>query len=197
MYYALTILFFGLCFALKGGSGPYIFGWWKRVREKNKFTERLLDGKVVSTILAFLFAVVVYSTKTGVSSKYGVPTYSVDIWPPVLFSLGWLASVTPSLGEEHGAIGRIGKAWGPYIDKGFGRSYGVKKGLQRGVWMGACMAVATGFVPYLCASFLYVPTVFLGQELYYRVTGKDSWVLSEPLVGALIFGVPTALMVLA
>ena len=173
--------FFALLYALKGGSGKDIFPWWSKLRATNRITERLLDGKVISTSLLFVVSLFV----------------TLDILTSLVFSAAWLAAVAPSMGEEHGAIGRYKKAWGDYLDypDSFGRMYGVKKGLQRGVWMGACMVLATGYIPYICFSLLFVPCVFIGQELYFRLYKTDSWVLSEPLIGAIVFGIPTALMV--
>lgn len=191
----ICITFFAISYALKGGSGN-LFPWWDNLRHKNKITERIMDGKVISTLLVFAFALL--ATSVLVSDRgglYGVPEYSVILIPALLFALGWLVSVAPSMGEEHGAIGRIGKAWGPYIDKGFGRDYGIKKGIQRGVFIGACMALATGYIPFICFSLLFVPAVFIGQQLSWWILKRDGWVLSEPIIGALVYGIPTALWI--
>ena len=48
----------------------------------------------------------------------------------------------------------------------------------------------------LYASLLFVPSVFIGQEITYRLTGRDGWALSEPLIGALVFGLGVALWIL-
>lgn len=184
---------FGILYALKGGSGN-ILTWWDRVRATNKFTERLMDGKIISTIGAFLFALLFNVTTVSVDGgAYGVPEYAVHFWPALVFAGAWLLSVAPSMGEEHGAVGRIGNAWGEYVeyDEDFGRSYGIKKAIQRGVWMGAIMAFATGYIWYIPASLLFVPAVFAGQQLGYMIFKRDGWVLSEPLIGAFVFGLPT------
>jgi len=194
--FTIITALFGLFYALKGGSGPSIFPWWERIRGKNKITERLLDGKVISTALVFVFAL--FATAETISANgglYGVPEYAFQFLPATLFAAAWLLAVAPSMGEEHGAIGRIGKAWGAYIkaEKSFGREYGIKKGLQRGVWMGAFMALATGYAGFIVASLLFVPAVFVGQQLSWMLFKRDGWVLAEPIIGALVFGVPTAL----
>lgn len=176
--YLMICSFFALMYALKGGSGKDVFPWWTKLRNKNKFTERLLDGKVISTATIFVISMF----------------FTIDISTSLLFSAAWLAAVAPSMGEEHGAIGTSTHWWGKYRLSGFGRSYGIKKGLQRGVWMGACMALATGYIWYIPFSLLFIPCVFIGQEIYFRLNGSDSWVLSEPLIGAFVFGLPTALM---
>jgi hypothetical protein len=172
----LIIVFFSMMYAVKGGSGN-IFKNWDSIRARNEVLDRLLDGKVLSTLL--IWSVVTALTANG--------------WEGAKWAAAWLLAVTPSMGEEHGAIGRLKKSWGPYINKGFGRSYGIKKGLQRGVWMGACMAVATGFTPFLWASLLFVPTVFIGQEINWHLYQTNGWRAAEPLIGAVVFGVPAAL----
>ncbi len=190
----IICIFFGFLYALKGGSGNSLFGWWADFRAKNWLTERLLDGKVISTLGAFLFGLVVTSDLVVLFGDVGVPEYRLRFQPALMIAAGWLAGVAPSMGEEHGAIGRFGYSWGPYIsDSFFGRMYGIKKGLQRGVWMGACMTLATGFVPFILTSLLFVPAVFIGQEITYRLTGRDGWALSEPIIGALVFGLGFAL----
>lgn len=198
IYIACTAVFAAL-YAIKGGSGYRFFPNWNYVREKNRVYDRLLDGKVITPLLACLF----FYIATG------------DFGHAVLFAGAWLLAVAPSMGEEHGAIGRfdfeeLGRhdtlidkikhsttALGGYLRKDQthrGRFYDVKKGLQRGVWMGAFMTLATGFIPYICFSFLFVPCVFVGQEIGYRITGKDGWALSELIIGAVLFGLPTAIM---
>ena len=101
--------------------------------------------------------------------------------------VAWVVGVYPSMGEEAGAVGRWGYWWGKYKDLGFTRSYGVKKALQRGAWMGAAFTLVTGsmvFIPVLTAGFAL--SHFLGQELYFRIHGKDDWKYSEVAIGALI-----------
>lgn len=162
----LIPFYFAFLYFLKG-SIKELFHNWDKAKNKNKFTKVFLSGKFLTTVLCLPFG--------------------------PLFALGWLAAIAPSMGEENGAIGRVKHCWGPYIEKGFGRKYGVKKGLQRGVWMGAMMALMTGYMPFIVFSFLYVPLVFIGNELYFRIKKDDSWVLTEPLIGFFIFGIPAAL----
>lgn len=172
----IWVLVFAVLYAIKGGSGNLIPNW-EKVRATNAVTERLMDGKVLSTVL---LALIMF-----------IP--DVTIIEHVLVTIMWLVSVAPSMGEEHGAVGRWKHAWGQYIDYGFGRMYGVKKAIQRGVFIGACMALATGFTPYICFSLLFVPAIFIGQELSYRILKKDGWTIAEPIIGALVYGIPTAL----
>lgn len=207
MFQAIIIMaIFGFLYALKGGSGRTIFPWWKEFRAKNKYTERLLDGKIISTLGAFLFAVLfnveIVSLNGG---AYGVPEYAVKLLPAALFAVGWLVAVAPSMGEEHDAIGRIKWAGGKYIKwmpeiktvKMFGkplfkyregRMYGIKKGLLRGMWMGGIMCLVTWSPVFIITSFLFVPSVFVGQQLGWMILKKNGWALAEPIIGAFVFG---------
>lgn len=195
MIYFICIIVFGILYSIKGGSAPYFFANWRGVREKNWIYNRILDGKILSTLGAFVFALFATSDLVMLLGDKGVPEYTLNFLPSTLFAGAWLLSVAPSMGEEHGAIGTTRHGWGEYVEysQGFGRVYGIKKAVQRGVWIGAIMALGTGYIPYILFSFLFVPCVFVGQEAYYRFTSKDSWVLSEPIIGAVIYGVPTAL----
>ncbi|MCP5916232.1 hypothetical protein NL317_29875, partial [Klebsiella pneumoniae] len=50
--------------------------------------------------------------------------------------------VSPSMGEEAGAVGGYKGGWGEYVDyPEFGSMYGVKKALQRGVFTTAALAI--------------------------------------------------------
>jgi len=65
--------------------------------------------------------------------------------------------------------------------------YGVLKGVQRGAWMGAVFTVAgatTLSIPIMALGF--VAAHFIGQEIYYRLHGRDSWAYAELMVGALL-----------
>jgi len=207
--YLISIAVFAALYAIKGGSGWFFFSNWKYVRSKNKFYDRLLDGKVISTILAFLFIAAFTANLTDLRTAQDMAVYNILLWPSLIFAAGWLLSVAPSMGEEHGAIGTTVRSWGPYVEwmpeekslKLFGRTlwtypegrmYGIKKGIQRGIWIGAIMAAFTGYLPYIFWSLAFVPAVFVGQEIYWRVFKKNSWALSEPIIGALCYGIPTA-----
>lgn len=99
-----------------------------------------------------------------------------------------------SMGEEAGAVGRWGHAWGQYIrvkdvdgENPFGRSYGVKKALHRGVFLGALLTLATGFTPFILAGASFPLVYFLGSTLTYLIMKKpQSWTLAEPIYGAVI-----------
>jgi hypothetical protein len=186
MIYAITILYFGAMYAIKGGW----LGMVPRVdalRESSKFWDRVLDGKVASTIGVYVYFAVVLSV-------YGGMVWYWDLLiAPAMCSVAWLISVTPSMGEEAGACGRIGHAWGDYIDKGFGRSYGIKKALQRGVWIGVPWTVITGLSHFLLLGLLFPVIHFAMQEFYYLVHKTDSWKYAEPVVGAICIGVGVAI----
>lgn len=199
MIYLVCFFVFAVLYALKGGSGN-VFKNWDRVRGRNALLYRVMDGKVISTIGAFIFTLFITAKlQSHHVGLYDVSQYSVNFLTALLFAGGWLLSVSPSMGEEHGAVGTMRHGWGEYVEypEAFGRSYGVKKAVQRGVWTGAIMAFVTGFVLYIPFSLLFVPCVFVGQEIYYRITDRDGWVLSEPIIGGFVYGIPTALWVTA
>lgn len=132
----------------------------------------LYAGRLLSALLVFAYAI----------------NTSLDLSLSLMITTAWLLAIASSMGEEAGAIGRYGHWWGEYREHGFSRSYGVKKGLQRGVWIGAMFSVVMGyaslFIPVLGIGF--VAAHFIGQELYYRIHGRDDWKYSEALIGALI-----------
>lgn len=157
----LSILIFALAYTIKGG-------------QFNKYLDRLPDfigGKFVAGIIVFLFCAAV----------------SGNWIHGLMFLMAWLLAVSPSMGEEAGAIGRVGHWWGKYKDAGFTRSYGILKGVQRGAWMGAVFTVAgatTLSIPIMAIGFPLAH--FIGQELYFRIHKSDDWKYAEVLVGSLL-----------
>lgn len=107
----------------------------------------------------------------------------------MLIPLAWLVSIAPSVGEEMGAY--IGK--GQYIDKGFGKEYGIKKGIQRGIFGGAVLTAVTGYVPFIWFSLLWMPLGYVGMNMGEKFK-FNGWAFSEFLIGAFCYGVPFYLM---
>lgn len=171
---SLTILVCACAYAIKGGSGNILKNW-NYVRDKNKIYDRLLDGKVLSTIVMFVVA--------GVGTGW-------DMYMTCAIALAWLVSVAPSIGEENGSIGDHNGAWGTYIERGFPRDYGIKKGVQRGLVFGAAFAAVTSDINFIWFSLAFVPATFIGQCLNYLVLKKRGWTLAEPIIGAIVVGVP-------
>lgn len=180
LVFILVMLCCAVAYALKGGSGAEVFTNWNYVREKTKLLDRLLDGKIISTIFMFFVSVVLTQGDAIMS---------------VLLATAWLVSVAPSMGEEHGAVGDHKSAWGPYIDKGFGRGYGIKKAVQRGLVFGAAFTLVTGYTPFLLASLLFVPCIYVGQVLNRLILKKQGWTIAEPIIGAFVIGLPLAMYI--
>ena len=166
----LSIPVFAIAYMLKGGWLGKIQGWDDRVKELG-FAGKLLGGKLLSGFLVFLFCAAA----------------SGDWLLASMLTVAWFLAVSPSMGEEAGAIGRWGHWWGKYRERGFDRMYGVLKGVQRGAWMGAVFTVAgatTLSIPIMALGF--VAAHFIGQEIFYRLNKSDSWAYSEPIVGGLL-----------
>lgn len=136
----LSIPVFAIAYMLKGGWLGKIQGWDDSVKELG-LAGKLLSGKLLAGLVVFLFCAAV----------------SGDWIHGVIMTAAWVLAVPPSMGEEAGAIGRLGHWWGDYKDAVysatfpahrkagmpvFDRSYGVIKGVQRGAWIGAVFTVA-------------------------------------------------------
>lgn len=182
-------------YAVKGGWLAKLFPKVNKLRRSNLFYDTVLDGKFVATGLMVFLGFVLYAEAQTRTAELGVPYYETDVIRGLLFGAAFILSVAPSMGEENGAIGRTGLCWGPYVDNpdDFGRSYGIKKGIQRGVFIGAVMTLATGSLAYIPFSALYVPLIFVTQELHWQFKREDSWAWSEPAIGLVMYGIPTAL----
>ncbi len=157
----ISVIIFSLAYILKGG-------------QFNKYLDGLpsfIGGKFFAALIIFIFCSAVTS----------------DWVHGLIFCAAWLLAVSPSMGEEAGAIGRWGHWWGRYKDAGFTRSYGILKGVQRGAWMGAVFTVAgatTLSIPIMALGFPLAH--FIGQEIYFRIHKTDNWKYAEFFVGALL-----------
>lgn len=164
----ISIIIFTLLYSIKGG-------WHWRIPKLKSLDHGVmgffLDGTRLSSILALIYIAVMAD----------------DPIKGLLFGLAWFVGIMMSMGEEAGAVGRYGHAWGPYIDKGFGREYGVKKALQRGVFLGALLTLATGFTPFIVAGATFPIVYFAGSTLTYLIEKRpQSWPYAEPIYGAMI-----------
>lgn len=181
----LSPLIFAIAYAVKGGQLGHIIPHVETLRKRNKVFNRLFDGKVLSTLILLIytsFITVYYQVNLGMLPSAWMSCIAIV--------LAWLGAVAPSVGEENDAL--MNK--GAYVDSPeFGRVYGIKKALQRGVWMGALMTLVTGYEGFILASFLYVPLVWLALN-YTPDKVLDSWGWSEVLIGVVLFGLPFYLM---
>lgn len=163
--------------AIKGGQHGFI-----RNRVENKILHRLLDGKVISSAgFGVLIGIVTGDAVMGASC-----------------AVLWLAAFAPSMGEEAGATGGICGGWGPYLDRGFGRSYGVKKALQRGVFAGAILSLLLPGWAMIVAGATFPVCYFIGISIQQLIDGDEkddaSWHIAEWIYGVVIgIGVAFAL----
>lgn len=174
LLFLFSMSIFSIAYLLKGG-------------QFNKYLDGLppfIGGKFFAALIIFIFCSAVTS----------------DWVHGLIFCAAWLLAVSPSMGEEAGAIGRWGHWWGRYKDAGFTRSYGILKGVQRGAWMGAVFTVAGATTSYIAGEIITISTVFpipimalgfplahfIGQEIYFRIHKNDNWKYAEIIVGALL-----------
>lgn len=98
-----------------------------------------------------------------------------------------------SMGEEAGAV--INNTRNEYIDTpDLGRSFGIKKAIQRGVMDGAAFSLALWNPLMILAGLFFVPTYWAMSKLKYKITGTNDWAWAEPVYG-LIFGIFIAIIV--
>ena len=187
----ITFIWFAIAYAIKGGQGKSFFRNFKKVRDSHPILERLLDGKVLSTLMVLIWAC--FATVWTQSNIGGMDTAELSV---VAITLAWLLSVAPSMGEEYGAIRNDKNS--PYLKypEDFGREYGIKKAIQRGGFIGACMALATGSLLFIVsAALLFVPLAWLALN-YAPAKIFDRWGWSEILIGGFVYGLPMAAVVL-
>lgn len=102
------------------------------------------------------------------------------------FALAWWLWVLSSMGEEAGAVGDHKEAWGPYIDHGFGRGFGIKKAMIHGFFGGALLALATGWVWFIPALATFPIVYFIGNSLNRVIFEERGWAISEILYDIVI-----------
>lgn len=208
-----TILFFAFCFTIKGGNGWRFFRNWNKVKNRNKVLDFVLGGRFVSTLLVFIYAFIFTAEKVVYSSGQFPAVYDPDWLLSGLIALMWLVAILPSLGEEYQALAGTGLYIKSFWNTGkgivrFDKYYGHKKLIQRGVLMGAAMTLATGYIPFICFSLLYLPISwvcliygrkygrsiqnFLKLENKHKLSPIDyiGWFAAELFTGAFVFGLP-------
>lgn len=163
----MSIIIFSILYAIKGG-------WLWNIPKAEKLKCWLTDGTQLSSILAGLYV-----------------GYCTDPIQGILFGLAWWVGVMVSMGEEAGSIGHYKGWWGGYKTRGFDRSYGIKKSIQRGIFLGSLLTIATNETLFIIAGATFPVCYFLGSSLHLLIEGKkstykDSWALAEPLYGAVI-----------
>lgn len=166
----ITVIYFSLAYMVKGGWLSRIIPGFDGLRDDDDATARLLNGHFISGIMVFLYGLLTRD-----------PAFAVAV------TCAWIIGVFMSVGEEVGSIGRLHHWWGVYRDRGFRRTFGIKKALQRGAFMGCAFTLVTHstlFIPVLSIGF--VAAHFVMQEIYFRLHKADSCAYAEPVIGALI-----------
>lgn len=136
------VIFCSLLMRIKGGG-------LAKYQPKSRILKILLGGKLLSTI------------------GFGVLCYFMGLppWQAILCGMGWLAGVSPSIGEDIDDL-RHGK-WLPAI--------------MRGVWMGAMLAVTTWNPAFILSGATFPICYWLSD----RIDPKD-WKYGEYILGAVI-----------
>lgn len=153
---------------------------------------------VILSILVFALA---YAIKGGWMGKYTRSGKAVSTAIVLLFGIvflpwqyalalaaAWVIGVAPSMGEEAGAVGDYKEGWGDYVDHpdSFGREYGVKKSIQRGLWTTFFMgAVLNSWALALCGA-LFPVVYFIGNSACRYFKRSKGWAWSEWLYGGVI-----------
>lgn len=212
---ALCILLGAIMYGLKGGQhGSIRYAILKKIgvkftEDKESFTGDLtrfqklvkfvLGGKFLSSMI---FTAFVHFAANGQAWNpiFEVPFF--QSWGSWLYALTvplaagfWLAAVAPSMGEEAGGVGGYKGAWGQYIylidvdgKPAFGRSFAVKKALQRGIWTGAIFATMFWDCFQLYPAALLPVAMYIGISIeQWRTKGKSrDWWIHEFIFGGIL-----------
>lgn len=173
----ISAIFFALMMMIKGGWHWHLTIWrkdgrWIHLEDLDRgVLGFFLDGSRLSTITVLIVVSVLIDPLQGLA-----------------FALAWFIGNIASMGEEAGAIGPPPR--GPYIENGFGQRYGVLKGLQRGIYLGALLTLST-FVTepspwFIVAGASFPVCYFAGQSLQWKIHKTTSWAYAEPIYGAVI-----------
>lgn len=210
MYVLISTLIFALAVSVKGGLLGKVFkNWGRYVGQRKTIFNAYIEvmktawkdkdyATFVRDIPGFLLtAFVKWFMDGSVISMFIVFVYVAASQPSLtvaaLFALSWCL-IWMSMGEEAGAAGDYKGAWGEYITAtvngklAFGRSYGIKKGIQYGAFAGAGMALAIGSWTLWIAGAMFPLCYYLGNCFQVWVSGGKhrGWQFSEPLWGAAV-----------
>lgn len=155
-----------ILYAIKGGQLGHIPGF-NKLREDGILLDSILDGKILSSLGAWI------------------------IFGPAV-AIAWLAGVAPKMGRIVGNVGGYRGNWDADERPGAGDvREGWKLGIQRGVFMGAMLALATGNVWFIVAGSLFPATAWLGVSIEQYRTKRivADWHWHEVIFGAAI-GIP-------
>lgn len=172
----ISMIVFSLLVSIKGGLVGVILNkyglgeWWDKFNSL-PVIGFFCEGKFISGFLAAIYV-----------------SFFIPFWSAALFGVLWWAVWSPSLGEEIGAIGRLKHSWGQYVEwLGYdeGRKFGWKKGLQRGVLIGAGLSIPTGSA-LIIGSLLFPACYFCGNQIHFSLHKSDSWFYAEIIFGAVL-----------
>jgi hypothetical protein len=213
----MFILFFiiavmSVAYAIKGGQGKFIFPNWET---ENPISNKLSSVVCVFVLISFLTTFYQVNIGIGITAWQSVGLFLVGWVLSIAPSLGeeygslmgrsdkyaaWMPKIKflniPSfagrfLFDRVSFVSRNieGKYRVEWIE---GHEYGVKKAVQRGVWIGACMTAVTGYVPFIYFSIFFVPLAYFSLNFVPKII-FDPWGWSEIAIGGICYGVPLSL----
>lgn len=138
----IEILVCSILMRIKGGGHGFI-----RNKIKNKTLHRLLDGKILSTL------------------GFGILVFTIDPWLAIPGALGWLAGVSPSIGEDIAEL----------------RKNNWKPALIRGVFLGAMLSLTLWNPLFILIGPFFPLSYWLSDKI-----DPTDWKYAEYILGAII-----------
>jgi len=151
---SLLILGFTLAVSIKGG---WVGKFWKSAPS---WIDNHVPPLIIGGVIGYVFG-----------------------WIFVPLALGATYVFKFSMGKEAGAvINNIGN--NEYIDTpDLGRSFGIKKAIQRGVIDGAAFSLALWNPLFILAGLMFVPCYWAMAKIKYNITNTNDWAWAEPVYG--------------
>lgn len=188
----LSIFSCAILYAVKGGQLGHIKGW-NELRRKNSFMYLIMDGKILSSIGFGILAGLIHSEYQGIIN--GGPHYEFPIFTAISCSIFWLIGVSPAMGHIVRGIGGYLGNWdmdlNPYFTKERSKDVAIqnwKTGLQRGVFLGAMLALSMNNTWFIVMGALFPVTAWIGVSIEQLRTNKipADWHWHEILYGAVL-----------
>lgn len=181
---ALTTAWFSFAFAVKGG---FLNPYFKEDRDDSTVLFHALGSKMLSavSVLAYVvFMATFFQTHIGVAIQF---KYAL-----LLIVAAWVGIITTRPWPEYSFILNDPDSY--YFGHRGGMKECLTKLMYRGIVCGALLTLATGYIPFICFGFLFMPLAFLCLKYGNRkIDDMTGWTLSEWVLGAVCYGIPFGL----